>query len=59
MLEALLTWLEEVAEVCYTEGVKISILGGYSALPGVRALTLQVVVSLEAVKSWIIASRTG
>lgn len=59
MLEALLTWLEEVTKVCYAEGVKVSILGGYSALPGVGALTLQVIVLLEAVKSWIIASRAG
>lgn len=59
MLKTLLTWLNEVAKVCYAEGVKVGILGSNSALPSVRALTLQAVILLEAAESWIIASRAS
>lgn len=55
MLDTLLTWLEEVREVCYTKGVEVGILGGYHTLASVGALTLQAVVLLEIVESPTVA----
>lgn len=52
MLDSFLAWLQQVCEVCHTEGVEIGILGRYVALlptGRARAPPRDTVALLEAV----------
>jgi hypothetical protein len=59
MLDSLLARLEEVGEICDSEGIEVGILGRNGALVACirRAMALQAISRLEAVDPAIAAAR--